>query len=155
MSDQPREENRAETLRQESERQLRYRRILRDHFDDIVEIVNITVQGNSGKQLSRSQLASVLAVAQESRSVPVVVGYIQYQMSRPGSDWNKEDSRIPKSQWLGRYIIDRLEKDIAALAHRLAETGLATEREIRIDLTQLYLGYLRRAFIASGQTRGR
>lgn len=155
MSEEPRQENRAETSRKESERHLRYRRILRDHFDDIVEIVNTTVRENSGKQLSRSQLAGVIAVAQESRSVPVVIGFIQYQMSRPGSDWNREDNRTPKHQWLGSYIISRLENDINTLAQRLAKSGVGTERELRIDLTQLYLGYLRRAFIASGQTKGR
>lgn len=141
--------------RQKSEQQLRYRRLLRDHFDDIVEIVNTTVRENRDKQISRSQLASVIAVAQESRSVLVVVGYIQYQMSRPGSDWNREDNRTPKHQWLGSYIVARLENDIKALAEQLAASGLATQRELHIDLAQLYLGYLRRAFIASGQTKGR
>ncbi len=145
----------ATAARQKSEQQLRYRRLLRDHFDHIVEIVNTTVHENSGKQVSRSQLASVIAVAQESRSVLVVIGYIQYQMSRPGSDWNREDYRTPKQQWLGSYIVARLENEIKTLAQELAESGLATQHELHIDLTQLYLGYLRRAFIASGQTKGR
>jgi hypothetical protein len=145
----------AASARHKSEQQLRYRRLLRDHFDDVIEVVTRTIHDNKEKQVSRSQLASVIAVAQESRSVLVVVGFIQYQMSRPGSDWNREDNRIPKPQWLGSYIVARLENEIKTLAQELAGSGLATQRELHIDLTQLYLGYLRRAFIASGQTRGR
>jgi hypothetical protein len=138
--------------RQKSEQQLRYRRLLRDQFDEIVELVNTTVQRNSTKHLSRSQLSSVIAVAQESNSVPVVIGYIQYQMVRDRSDW-RENRTPPRSDWLGSYVITTITGEITTLAQHIAEASGMAQRGVHIDLTKLYLGYLRRAFIASGQTR--
>jgi hypothetical protein len=75
-------------------------------------------------------------------------------MGRSRSPWIEPG--VPVEQWLGHYIIKRIETEIAALASQVAANSQMPQREAHIDLVALYLGYLRRAFIAqsaSGKVR--
>jgi hypothetical protein len=62
---------------------------------------------------------------------------------------------VPRESWLGNYIIKRIETEIAALAKEVAGEAGVAPRQAHIDLVTLYLGYLRRAFIAADGARRR
>jgi hypothetical protein len=139
------------TPAQDNEQLLRYRLLLRDQLDEVVELAQETMLKTNNLSITKAQLGNVIAVAQESRSVPVVIGFIQYQMGRSRSPWIEPG--VPREQWLGNYVIARIKDEIAALARKVASTLNVAERDAHIDLVALYLGYLRRAFIAHGAGR--
>jgi hypothetical protein len=131
---------------QDSEQFLRYRRLLRDQLDHVVELVQQTLRETNNPNITKAQLGNVIAVAQESHSVPVVIGFIQYQMGRSRSPWI--EPATPRERWLGNYVIARIQEDLGPLAKQINQEVQIAEREAHIDLLTLYLGYLRRAFIA-------
>jgi hypothetical protein len=141
------------TPARDSEQLLRYRRMLRDRLDQVVEQAQRTIRETNNLSITKAQLGNIIAVAQESGSVPVVVGFIQYQMGRSRSPWIEPG--VPRESWLGNYIIKRIETEIAALAKEVAGEAGVAPREAHIDLVALYLGYLRRAFIAHDGARRR
>jgi hypothetical protein len=131
---------------QDNEQFLRYRRLLRDQLDHVVELVQQTLRETNNPNITKAQLGNVIAVAQESHSVPVVIGFIQYQMGRSRSPWI--EPATSRERWLGNYVIARIQDDLAPLARQIHQEVQIAEREAHIDLLTLYLGYLRRAFIA-------
>ena len=138
---------------QDNEQLLRYRRLLRDQLDEVVELARQTMRESSNPYITKAQLGNVIAVVQESGSVPVVTGFIQYQMGRSRSPWIEQGT--PREGWLGNTIIAHIENELADLARRIADAAQVPRRQAHIDLVGLYLGYLRRAFIAqSGARRG-
>jgi hypothetical protein len=99
-------------------------------------------------ELEESQVRNVLNVAQESRSIEVVVNFIRYQIGRKGSTWGKQAHDI------GHGVIRDIQEQVSTLADHvvahLREQQIHNPEELRGEayerLMLLYLGYLNRTF---------
>ena len=107
----------------------------------------------SDADLLPHQFTQLMAVAQESESVPAVINYLRYQIARSkkGKGWQYAE--------VGQQIVAELEGTIRTEAGNAAQRAVervrgtsatATQEEERrawVELTQRFLAALRRCFI--------
>ena len=120
--------------------------------EDLVLAAQKTIKAADMKRLSdreiNTQLSNLLNVALETNSVAVVENWVRYQMGRP------DTRRVWKDTKLGNEVIKQF-KQIIGFAEKATKTAFsadATKDHVRsaiISMVRLYVGYLRRAYIAS------
>lgn len=114
------------------------------HKDDLIEKVeNFFTQRKNNKQalvpVTTTQLSNLLRLASETTSTKEVLSFIQFQIGREPSDkpqrwrWRKDD--------FGKQLIDILERDVLSLH---------SDKQVKIRLMRLFLGYLRRQAVYLG-----
>lgn len=108
------------------------------------------------ERMEKNQLRNLLNVAIQSRSVEVVVNFVRYQIARNESAWGRGPHDFghqviadlgDKVRKLADKAITEVERSEGKLPEVAALTGSAYVR-----LTQLYLGYLNRAFYYGKET---
>lgn len=114
--------------------------------DDAEHFLGEEKEGITGKQVriyenekfKESQLRNVINVASSSRSVPVVLNFIKYQIGRR-EEWQHKK--------FGEYLLDRLIR-LSPTAQQIASRPevKGSEEEIHLRLVELYLGYMNRYF---------
>lgn len=132
-----------ETMR----RELALEQAINARLDELVRQVNQTIAalGNETR-LEKNQFRNLLNVSQQSPSVEVVINFIRYQIGRSGRDWNDNN--------FGHRVIEDLRGKVAEIAGQVVKDvrakGMAIsderQQQVYVQLTQLYLGYLNRAF---------
>lgn len=124
-------------------KELLIRRKLDEIDDDLVRLATKRVDdtGIAGKQngkeiMQDKQLRNVIAVADDTESVPVVENFIKYQIGR-------------HDQWRHQEFGEKLLEDLRTLQERtdkLADDKV-TAKDLAIRLARRYLGYLMRHFV--------
>lgn len=129
--------------------QLRYKALIRSQLDEIVGLAQeVITERVANGSMSPHQLGNVVAVVQESRSVPVVVNFIRYQMGR------KEVSAWLEDRF-GERLVETILEKIQPLAKQVADEAGVSLQDAWVDLTALFLGYTRRSFVARAKRRER
>ena len=105
--------------------------------------------------MKQSQMDNLLGVALETSSPTVVVNWIRYQMGRAKSS---SELRGWEQGGLGQAVIQDIE-ELKGLAKQVAEEAFASIappdlQKAHIALIRLYVGYLRRWFVAKGGRGG-
>lgn len=132
-----------ETLKQSLDLNIRLNRI-----DWLVNLAENAIKINHPIQ-EKSQLESLLGVANETRSSRVVINWVQYQMGRSGK---------PQEFWrdsnLGKQVQSDIEGEIKKTAYSIADQVYGTpaseeqRSDVHIRLIRLYAGYLKRWLVA-------
>jgi hypothetical protein len=124
-------------------KELLIRRKLDEIDDDLVRLATKCVAdtGIAGKQngkeiMQDKQLRNVIAVADDTESVPVVENFIKYQIGRH-DQW--------RHQAFGEKLLDDL-RTLQERAGKLADDNI-TAKDLAIRLARRYLGYLMRHFV--------
>ena len=94
--------------------------------------------------LREAQLRNVINVAGSTESVELVKNFIRYQIGRQGGGW--------RHRGFGEALIERIEKEIAGLAERVAREAQTEVEPAYIQLVRLFLGYLNRYFVYLDKT---
>lgn len=132
-------------------------------LDKIIGQVNKTViLLNKDSDMEESQIRNVLDVASESSHIEVVTNFIRYQIGRSefGKKWQYNG--------FGEIVIKDIEKGIVkecsnsasqkALEEIIKRRGIADQESLNntaySKLTELYLGYLFRAFCYCKKSNG-
>lgn len=136
--------------------QLRRELLLEAHIQK--QLTKIVIKANEmalklkdNKAMEEHQLRNVLNVANETRTVEVVINFIRYQIAR------KKDAWGTKKDDFGHELIDILRttlpkwteivlKEMQTQAPDQCEHIQAMRDTIQATLMQLFLGYLNRAF---------
>lgn len=130
----------SELTAEKLERTLLFEQAITSQLDRIVKLANTTVYKLAGNpKMEESQLRNLLNVAMESRSIEVVINFIRYQIARNDSAWGTRPTDF------GHTVIADIRTSIKDFANEAgAYEPNAGDAYIRV--TQLYLGYLTRAF---------
>jgi hypothetical protein len=148
---------------QDAECQFPLRKAMDDVLDELIEAGADKVTLLQESDLTRSQLRNVVNVAAGTRSREAVTNFVRYQMGRQGGRaWLHS---APGRKAFGREVISDIESEAertsavdaatrkvcGAVQEQLRQRNLATdekelEREVRAQVTALYLGYLNRTF---------
>ncbi len=130
-------------------------------LDTIVQVAGSLAAQLKGSTMRENQLRNVLDVALHTDSIEVVGNYIRYQIGRGGS-WKSGNFGENVITALGDGgQVHRIAKTVASGAYKtLQEAEVANklgkgtlpeskdlEREARVQLTRLFLGYLNRWFL--------
>lgn len=136
----------SELTAEKLERSLLFEQAITAQLDSIVKLANATAAKLAGNpKMEESQLRNLLNVAMESRSIEVVINFIRYQIARNDSAWGTRPGDF------GHTVI----ADIRTPMKELASKAGAHEPEpgdAYVRVTQLYLGYLTRAFYYGKKT---
>jgi hypothetical protein len=132
---------------------IRWNREIDLYHEKLVELADRTLSKSRVEEIKRdlrlAQLGNLLGVAQESSGVAPVANWIQYQMGR------RDTSRA----WRQSNFGDDVLKDFSEIRGYAVEIGrnvydqAEDPRQIQathIALVRLYIGYLRRWFVARG-----
>lgn len=111
-------------------------------LNDMQTMIDTTRIWESGLEVS--QVQNLVAVAQETTSVEVVINYIRYQIGRDNnnSSWRRGSS--PDS-FFGEMIIAELNK-LQEIAQSITGKDQAAADRAWITMTRRYLNYLQRYF---------
>lgn len=132
---------------------IRWNREIDLYHEQLVKLADDTLSKSRVEEIKRdmrlAQLGNLLGVAQESSGVAPVANWIQYQMGRRDTSraWRQSDfgdSVLRDFQTIRGYARD-IVRDLYGSAdddRRVQETHIA--------LVRLYIGYLRRWFVARG-----
>ncbi len=130
---------------------LRRQQALENQADKLVSMAQKTLDAKMsdlrrGRGLKTAQFNNLLGVALETPSPAVVINWLSYQMGR-----RTPDTRPWKDSGLGEQVVADI-KALKARAESVAKdnTDEAEVRELHIQLTRKYLGYLKRWFVAKG-----
>lgn len=130
-------------------------------LDTIVQVAGSLAAQLQGSSMRENQLRNVLDVALHTESIEVVGNYIRYQIGRGGS-WKSGNFGENVVAALGdNGHVQRVAKKAASGAlnklneaqadNKLGEEALPElaelERDARVQLTRLFLGYLNRWFL--------
>jgi hypothetical protein len=138
---------------QDSGLDIRWNREIDLYHEQLVELADKTLSKGRVEEIKRdlklAQLGNLLGVAQESSSVAPVDNWIQYQMGR------RDTSRAWRQSNFGNDVL----KDFATISgyakaivrNVYGQSGEARKvQATHITLVRLYIGYLRRWFVARG-----
>jgi|HigsolmetaAR206D_1030411.scaffolds.fasta_scaffold14612_2 hypothetical protein len=136
-------------------------RNIKEQLDELVKLANNAAAMLKGSAMEESQLRNLLDVSLESGSIEVIINFIRYQIGRKSNAWSTERNGF------GHHIIDDIRIQIKEMAEKVvliadfASFGDQAEVErvkyqqsAYLRLTQLYLGYLGRAFSFAKKTNG-
>lgn len=87
-------------------------------------------------ETGRSQMSNAIDAAQQTRSIPMFINWVRYQMAREDFWRTKVNDRKPLGQMVSEF------------AERLNQEG---ERERALEKLTLFLGFMRRALVAIKQ----
>jgi hypothetical protein len=102
---------------------------------ELVERTGIAGKRNGKEIMQDKQLRNVIAVAQDTQSIPVVDNFIKYQIGRH-EEW--------RHQGFGEQLLQDL-RSLQAQAQNLADQTVP-EGDLAIHGARRYLGYLMRHF---------
>jgi hypothetical protein len=94
--------------------------------------------------LREAQLRNVINVADGTGSVELVKNFVRYQIGRQGGGW--------RHRGFGEALVERIDKEVAGLAQRVAHEAQAEVGQTHIQLVRLFLGYLNRYFVYLDKT---
>jgi len=141
----------------EPELELRLQQQIKRRLDPLVCQATRTTGLLNGSGMEESQLRNVLNVASESRSLEVVTNFIRYQIARNQRAWGIS------LDGFGHTVIKDLYGPVTKLAKQAVEDTVSSKNvtddqqkllheKALIELMQLYLGYLNRAFYFAKKT---
>lgn len=102
---------------------------------ELVDRTGIAGKKNGKEIMQDKQLRNIIAVSQETQSIPVVDNFIKYQIGR-------------HEEWRHERFGEQLREDLQRLreqAQKLADKAIP-ERDLAIHGARRYLGYLMRHF---------
>jgi hypothetical protein len=134
-------------------------RNIKEQLDELVRMANKAALKLKGSAMEESQLRNLLDVSLESGSIEVINNFIRYQIGRKSNAWSD------KQDGFGHYIIDdiriKIQKqaeevvaldDFASFGNKNKVEQAKYQQSAYLRLTQLYLGYLGRAFYFAKKT---
>lgn len=134
-------------------KQVTWQQIVDSYTDYLVEQAELTISDARMREIRRSirlnQLSNLLSVTLATDSINAIVNWIYYQMGR------RETQHAWKQTGLGDDVINRIKrmhtqaKEAGQRVHGDAANPKQIQ-EIHVAMVRLYVGYLRRWFIAKG-----
>jgi hypothetical protein len=162
------EPERTNTVQEEERsRRVRWRQEIDQYSEELADIADKTLSAARMTDLKRTmrmaQLANFLGVALEASSVAAVRNWVSYQMGRRETNlaWKQShfgDAVLQDLKTIGGYA-QQIVRDVYPSeasftdekARQLHERRLKREvQKTHIALVRLYIGYLRRWFVARG-----
>jgi hypothetical protein len=134
-------------------KRLEWQHAIDQYTDYLVEEAAHTISDSRMAQMQRTvrlnQFSNLLAVALATDSVNAIVNWVYYQMGR------RETRQAWKQTGLGDDIINRINRmrgNAAEAAQRVYGEEATNDqiRAIHVAMVRLYVGYLRRWFVAKG-----
>jgi hypothetical protein len=143
-------------------RELLLDQAMNNRLDALVCQANLTAAKlQHHARMEKNQLRNLLNVAVQSRSVEVVINFIRYQIARNESAWGKgpedfghqviEDIRSAVKGFAATTVTE-VQAHLAAAEQLGQAEAEALHQAAYVRLTQLYLGYLNRAFYYGKET---
>ncbi len=137
-------------------RDLLLKKVIDQQLDTLVQRANTTAALLERTRMEKNQLRNLLSVAVTSRSQAVVINFIRYQIARDKDKWSTD------AQGFGHTVIADLQTQVAAWADTVATAVRKEMPDVPeadtlrstayIELMQLYLGYVNRAFYYAKET---
>lgn len=134
------------------QKELKINQAVDDRMNEILrqmqEMLDASKVWEGGMEVS--QMQNLLAVAQETNSVEIVINYIRYQIGR---DSNKSSWRRGSSldSAFGEQVIAALNK-LQEIAESITGSDPAAAERAWMTLTRRYLGYMHRYFYFKKRT---
>lgn len=132
---------------------LEWQQVVDQYTEYLVEEAELTISDERMRQMQRSmrlnQFSNLLAVALDTESVAAIINWVYYQMGR------RETRQAWKQTGLGDDIINRIKRmrsraEEAARRVHGQEANDAQVLAIYVAMVRLYVGYMRRWFVAKG-----
>lgn len=138
---------------------------IKAQLDELVRMANRAVvelgKTSARRDMEESQLRNLLDVSLESGSIEVILNFIRYQIGRKSNAWNAGKDGF------GHHLINDIRTKIKEMADKVVDldefSSFGNQAKLEqakyqqsayLRLTQLYLGYLGRAFYFAKKTNG-
>lgn len=132
---------------------IRWNREIDLYHENLVELADKTLSKSRVEEVKRdlrlAQLGNLLGVAQESSSVLPVANWIQYQMGRRDTSRAWRQSNFGDDVLKDFTTIRGYAQEIVRNVYNQSEDPRQVQAT-HIALVRLYIGYLRRWFVARG-----